>query len=198
MPSNGLGKEPARVPAKDISLGMVLSLLRKHRLCMVVTPLLVTIAAVIYAVQEPTRYRAEALLAAEPTTIEGYVSPRGNVSPINVQEKLWLVRENLFSPTVLEPLIQEFHLENRDDTETQIQLLAEKTLRSLSFHRSGDKTGGISEQNQEEPTIDELKKIEDLKKGSPSRLRLPTLSRLGLRETTGSRQWRWPTVWQIR
>jgi succinoglycan biosynthesis transport protein ExoP len=164
MLPNGTGKEQAADFTKDVSLNTLFDVLRKHRLCVIVTPLLVTIAVVIYVLQQPTRYRAETLLAAEPTTVEGYVNAQGNPPPINVQEKLWLVRENLLSPTVLEPLIQDFHLENRKDAESQFQLLAERTLQRLPFFKIGDKPSAVTPQNQGEPSIEELKKIEDLEK----------------------------------
>ncbi len=164
MPSHGTGKEPAGAPGKDISLGTILSVLRKHCLCVLVTPVVVTIGFVIYAVQEPTHYRAMALLAADSMAVEGYVNAKGSTPPINVQQKLWLVRENLLSPTVLEPLMQEFHLESREGRGAHIELWAERALRRVPFLGNGDQTGGRTEQNRGEPSIEELQKIENLKK----------------------------------
>jgi succinoglycan biosynthesis transport protein ExoP len=99
---------------KEISLGRFTAVLRKHKLCAILTTLLITAGVVVYIYGEPTTYKAEAMLSDD-TSVQDYVKPSNGMpaNPTNVQDKMWLIREHLFSPVVLQPLIQDFHLDER-------------------------------------------------------------------------------------
>jgi hypothetical protein len=66
-------------------LGTNRSGLRKQKRCVCVTTMAVTIGAVIYVAREPTRYRAEALLASDSIPVEDYL--KDNMSQAAVPRK---------------------------------------------------------------------------------------------------------------
>ncbi|MBI4465499.1 MAG: AAA family ATPase [Acidobacteria bacterium] len=96
--------------ANEVSMVAISEVLRKRRNSVLVAVLGMTVVAVLYAFFQTKRYRAEVFLSVEDAAAQDYVKPPDISSPVNVQEKLWLIRENLFNPAVLEKVIQEFHL----------------------------------------------------------------------------------------
>ena len=84
--------------------------LKKRKLTVLITGLVLTTAAVVYAFVQPNRYRADVFLSVEGAAAQDYMKPAEALPTVNVQEKLWLIRENLFSPSVLEQVAGEFHL----------------------------------------------------------------------------------------
>ena len=134
---------------KEISLARFTGVVRKHRLCVVLTTLLIAAAVTIYIYGEPTRYRAEAMLSDNSSAVQDYVKPsNGNpVMPSNVQDKIWLIREHLFSPVVLQPIIQDFHLDEKpNDWETRIDNLKSQLSDYFPALQSASPDNRISEE----------------------------------------------------
>src|SRR5262245_62055223 len=87
-------------PGNTISVFSMLEAFKRRKLMIVLPTLILAGAFGYYAYQQPDRYRAQSLVAAEHLTAPEYlrdVSP----GPLNIQEHLWTVREVLFSPELL-------------------------------------------------------------------------------------------------
>jgi len=97
--------------AQGLSVFTVLKAIRRRKLYLLMPVLLLTAGAGIYALHLPERFRAQALIAAEPVIPAHYLTDRVDAATtVNVQEQLRTVRETLFSPMVLETVIREFKL----------------------------------------------------------------------------------------
>src|SRR5579864_6669722 len=97
--------------AQGLSVFAVLKAIKRRRLYLLMPVLLLTAGAGIYALRLPERFRAEALIAAEPVIPAHYLTDRVDAATtVNVQDQLRAVRETLFSPLVLETAIREFKL----------------------------------------------------------------------------------------
>src|SRR3972149_5266579 len=136
----------AKGTAKELSILTVFEMLSKWKISIFLTTLLVTAAFVIYAASQADRFQAEALLAAEPA-VPNYVKGEAPPAPVNIQEKLWLIREHLLNPPVLESVIQEFHLYQKHPPQTflekmqaQLQLLVKNAVRTLPFYHPQEMT----------------------------------------------------------
>jgi len=132
---------------KEISLARFTGVIRKHKLCVILTTLIVTAGVVVYVFGEPKIYRSEALLADTTAAVEDYVKPSTSVpqTPSNIQDKIWVIRENLFSPVVLEPVIKEFHLDEKpDDWATRFDNIRKNLSDSFPFLAPGEVPPQIS------------------------------------------------------
>jgi len=97
--------------AQGLSVFTVLKAIRRRKLYLLMPVLLLTAGAGIYALRLPERFRAQALIAAEPVIPVHYLTDRvDTATTVNVQDQLRAVRETLFSPLVLETVIREFKL----------------------------------------------------------------------------------------
>jgi polysaccharide chain length determinant protein (PEP-CTERM system associated) len=85
--------------------------LKRRKLYVLVPALLATGAAVVYTRRLPERFRAQALIVAEPAAQGDYLNDKpGDAIAANVQDQLRTIRETLFSRPVLEAVNSEFHL----------------------------------------------------------------------------------------
>ncbi|MBI2816601.1 MAG: AAA family ATPase [Acidobacteria bacterium] len=155
----------AEEPVKEVSIITVSTLIRKRRWTIIITSILVTAAVVYYAITEPSTYQAEALLSADAPQVEEMIKmPSAPNNPVNVGEKLWMVRENLFSPTVLVPLVKEFQLDRRsNDLLTRL----ETSWNNLNAQIGFPAPVATEPQQREEITIDNLKKKIHIKVEAP-------------------------------
>ncbi|MBI4459407.1 MAG: AAA family ATPase [Acidobacteria bacterium] len=128
--------------AKELSILTVFEVLSKRRLSIFITTLVVTLVFAVYAMIQADRFRADALLAAEPA-VPNYVKEETlPPAPVNIQERLWLIREHLLNPAVLGDVIREFRLYQYQPPQTFLQDLQERVLvmiraaaRALPGHR---------------------------------------------------------------
>ncbi len=88
----------------NISINMVLSVIKRRKLAIVLSALLVTAAFTIDAYQLPERYKASTLLTVTPQ-----VNSLNGPMP-TVEDQLWTVRETVLSRPLLEKVIAEFKL----------------------------------------------------------------------------------------
>ena len=96
---------------KGLSAFTVLKTLKRRKLYLLVPMVLVTASVAVYTLRLPERFRARALVAAETTVPEPYLTGRVDpVAIVDVQEHLRTVRETLLSPLVLETVNREFKL----------------------------------------------------------------------------------------
>jgi succinoglycan biosynthesis transport protein ExoP len=97
--------------AQGLSVFTVLKAIKRRKLYVLIPVLLVTAGAGIYALRLPERFRARAIIAAEPLVPSHYLTDRVDAAATaNVQEQLRAVRETLFSAPVLETVSREFKL----------------------------------------------------------------------------------------
>jgi succinoglycan biosynthesis transport protein ExoP len=97
--------------AQGLSVFTVLKAIKRRKLYLLMPVLLLTAGAGIYALRLPERFRARALIAAEPVIPAHYLADRVDAAATaNVQEQLRAVRETLFNPAVLEVVAREFKL----------------------------------------------------------------------------------------
>jgi succinoglycan biosynthesis transport protein ExoP len=102
--------------APELSVFTVLRAVKRRKLYLLMPVLVLTAGAGIYALRLPERFRARALIAAEPAIAAHYLADRVDAAAIaNVQEQLRVVRETLFTPPVLEMVIREFKLYDLGD-----------------------------------------------------------------------------------
>ena len=99
------------VAGNGISPLSLLRTLGRRKLYLLIPILLITPAVSFYALKLPPRFRARALVGAEPV-IPGQGGPNRRPVPetVNAQEQMRAVRETVFSPLVLETVIPEFSL----------------------------------------------------------------------------------------
>src|SRR5215468_2995572 len=86
----------------SLSIFSLFDALRRRKLILIASTILVTAGFAIFAYVQHDRYRGTAVIAAAQTTPPEYlrhVAP----PPLNIQDHLWTVREVLFS----EPVLQE-------------------------------------------------------------------------------------------
>jgi polysaccharide biosynthesis transport protein len=97
--------------AQGLSVFTVLKAIKRRKLYVLMPVLLLTAGAGIYALRLPERFRARALIAAEPAIPAHYLTDRVDAAATaNVQDQLRAVRETLFSPPVLETVTREFKM----------------------------------------------------------------------------------------
>jgi polysaccharide chain length determinant protein (PEP-CTERM system associated) len=97
--------------AQGLSVFTLLKAIKRRKLYLLIPVLLLTAGAGIYALRLPERFRARALIAAEPVIPAHYFTDRVDAAAAaNVQEQLRAVRETLFSPPVLENVARQFKL----------------------------------------------------------------------------------------
>jgi polysaccharide biosynthesis transport protein len=99
-----------RGAVNELSLNAMLDVLKRRKNAVLIGMLLATACAALYALSSADQYRAEVLMSVEPAAAQDYLKNPDAAPPVNVQEKLWLIREHLFSPALLGRIIQEFHL----------------------------------------------------------------------------------------
>ncbi len=89
-----------------LSIFSVIEALRRRKLFVIIPTVLLTVGFTFYAYSQADRYRATALLAAEHTTPPEYLK---HVAPpaLNIEDHLWIVREVLFSQSVLQDAAKE-------------------------------------------------------------------------------------------
>jgi polysaccharide chain length determinant protein (PEP-CTERM system associated) len=96
---------------KGFSAFAALRALNRRKLYLLVPALLVTGAVSVYTLRLPERFRAQALIVAEPLNAANYLTGRsGDATIVNIQDQLRTIRETLFSHPVLEAVNAEFHL----------------------------------------------------------------------------------------
>lgn len=96
---------------KGFSAFAALRALNRRKLYLLVPALLVTGAVSVYTLRLPERFRAQALIVAEPLNAGNYLTGRsGDATIVNIQDQLRTIRETLFSHPVLEAVNAEFHL----------------------------------------------------------------------------------------
>src|SRR5580700_1090449 len=100
---------------KKLSVFSLMSALRRRKLYFVVPVLALTVAAFFYAQRVPKHYKARVLVAIEPVVPAAFLSDRQYLPPsVSVQDHLRQIKETLFSDSVLESVITEFHLYDLD------------------------------------------------------------------------------------
>ncbi len=100
---------------KKLSVFSLMSALRRRKLYFVVPVLALTAAAFFYAQRVPKHYKARVLVAIEPVVPAAFLSDRQYLPPsVSVQDHLRQIKETLFSDSVLESVITEFHLYDLD------------------------------------------------------------------------------------
>lgn len=141
---------------KEVSMVSILEVLKRRRLSLLLATLLVTAAFAVYAAAQANRFRSETLLTAQPS-VPNYVKGDAPIAPVNVQEKLWLIREHLLNPTVLGDLIEEFHLYEEkppvtilQDIQARARILLKATVQALPFYRFKEMTVEEKRQHQME------------------------------------------------
>lgn len=139
---------------QQVSILKVLEVLRRRKFWLLPTVLLVTTAFVVYAVGQADRFRSETLLTAQPA-VPNYVKGNAPDAPVNVQEKLWIIREHLLNPAVLGNVMDEFHLYPNNSPETFLQemqararLFWKAAARALQFYRMEEMTEPERRQHQ--------------------------------------------------
>ena len=142
---------------REVSLGTIWEVLRRRKHTVLIGMLVASAAAALYAFSQPDRYRAEVLMSVEPAAAQDYLKPADYAPPINVQERLWLIRENLFGPSVLEQTIEDFHLypttDEPQELSTKLIKMAVETSRALGLSLFREAT----EQEKRELELDRIK-----------------------------------------
>ena len=115
-PRKGDSRMETNGTAPGLSVFTVLKAVKRRKLYLLMPVLVLTAGAGIYALRLPERFRARALIAAEPAIAAHYLADRVDAAATaNVQEQLRVVRETLFTPPVLEMVIREFKLYDLGD-----------------------------------------------------------------------------------
>ena len=81
-----------RGAVNEVSLNTVLDVLKRRKSAVLIGTLLATAAAALYALSSSDQYRAEVLISVEPAAAQSYLKNTDAAPPVNVQEKLWLIR----------------------------------------------------------------------------------------------------------
>lgn len=103
MESNG--------PVKGSSPFAVLKSFKRRKAYVLIPMVVITAGVAAYTYRLPERFRAEVVVAAEPSSADPYLSGRTDGGPAaNVQDQLRAIRETLLGPSVLEPVVREFNL----------------------------------------------------------------------------------------
>src|SRR5262249_6006035 len=96
----------AGTAGNSLSVFSILDALRRRKLILAISTIVLTAGFAIYAHLQPDRFRATALIAAAQTTPPEYlrhVSP----APLNIEDHLWTVREVLYSEPALKAAARE-------------------------------------------------------------------------------------------
>ena len=91
----------AKTPDNTISIFTLLEAVRRRKFTIIIPTILLGAGFTWYAMHQPNRYRAQALIAATNVMPPSYlkeVAPQ----PLNIQDHLWTVREVLFSQPILD------------------------------------------------------------------------------------------------
>src|ERR1017187_6421948 len=105
MPSNGTGKQISPLALMDVVM--------RRKMFVLIPAAVLMVAVAIYAFYKPVLYRAQTLLGVE-SGPSNYVQTT-NGSAARVQDQLLAIREVLFSRSVLEPVIRNYHLRPMPD-----------------------------------------------------------------------------------
>jgi polysaccharide biosynthesis transport protein len=103
---------PEVMSTNEVSLNSIFGILRRRRSAVFAGMILVIAAAALYAFLKADSYRADVLMSLEPAAAQDYLNSADPSTRVNVQERLWLIRENLYSPALLETVISEFGLDS--------------------------------------------------------------------------------------
>jgi uncharacterized protein involved in exopolysaccharide biosynthesis len=95
---------------RHLSPFTIWKIIKRRWFYLVLPPVLITLGVAYYTGKLPVRYRAQALIASQAAVPETYLTGRADAAAVNVQEHLRTIREVIFSPAVLETVVQEFHL----------------------------------------------------------------------------------------
>jgi polysaccharide biosynthesis transport protein len=153
---------PSRSNEGDVSLSKITGVITRRRKTLIVATIMVTAAAAVFALVQSDRYRSDVLMSVEPAAAQAYLKPADASPQVNIQEELWQVRENLYSPAVLEPVISEFHLDAEqprpaphwwDGWASSARVTLLETLRALRL-RSGQST---TERERNEALLERIK-----------------------------------------
>jgi len=144
---------------QQVSMLKILDALRRRKLCLLFTLLLVTAAFAFYAIGQADRFRSESLLTAQPA-VPNYVKGNAPTAPVNVQDNLWLIREHLMNPVVLGNVMDEFRFYETNyprtflqEIHTQATLLWKAAAEALPFLRTEEMT----EQERRQHQLEHLK-----------------------------------------
>jgi polysaccharide biosynthesis transport protein len=96
----------ATASGNGFSIFSLLDALRRRKFVVIIPAILLTLGFSVFAHYQPDKYKATAVLAAQQMTPPEYlkhVAP----PPLHIEDHLWVVREILFSPPVLEGAARE-------------------------------------------------------------------------------------------
>jgi polysaccharide chain length determinant protein (PEP-CTERM system associated) len=93
-------------PENTLSIFSVTEALRRRKLIVIIPALGLTAAFTLFAYLQPDKYRAQALIAAEHLTPPDYLKTVAP-PPVNMQNHLWIVRDVLYNPRLLEAAARE-------------------------------------------------------------------------------------------
>src|SRR5580658_3842883 len=98
--------------AKGVSALALLMALKRRKFYLLIPILLLTPAVCFYALHVPQKYRARALVGAEPL-MPGQPALDGRIDPgtVGAQEEMRAIRDTLLSPPVLASVSHEFNLD---------------------------------------------------------------------------------------
>src|SRR5688572_15080107 len=93
-------------PQNTLSIFSIIEALRRRKFFVIIPTVVLTVGFTFYAYYQEDRYRATALLAGEHTTPPDYLK---HIAPpaLNIEDHLWIVREVLFSQSVLQEAARE-------------------------------------------------------------------------------------------
>src|SRR5687768_12609360 len=99
------------VSEKQLSVRSILGSVRRRKWFLVIPLLLLPAAAAYYAIRQPDRFRAKALIASNPAPSPNFLSDRRAAEPtLDVQDQLRSIRDTVLSPAILEQVIRELKL----------------------------------------------------------------------------------------
>ena len=122
---------PETMGTTEVSLNSIFSILKRRKGTLLAGAVLVTAAAAVYAFLKADSYRSEVLMSVEPAAAQDYLKTTDTSARVNVQERLWLIRENLYNPQLLEAVIREFNLDAKPSEEDTWSRLAQNAKQSL-------------------------------------------------------------------
>src|SRR3990170_8320520 len=99
---------PSNMTGKELSVLALLDIVRRRKWFVLIPAAVLPAAAGIYTIYQPPLYRAQALLGVESGARNYVQTMDGSIA--RVQDQLLTIREVLFSRSVLEPVIRNFHL----------------------------------------------------------------------------------------
>jgi len=96
---------PMPDPREGLSVSKFWKALRRRKFYFLIPVALLTAGVVFFTLRMPKRYRAQALIVAQPNTTQYYIRDQG-APAINVQEQMYTIRGTLFSRPVLEAVVR--------------------------------------------------------------------------------------------